>query len=41
MLTHGEKDAELPSYEDDIARLQSDYEQDLHGDHRADPRRSR
>ena len=29
MLTHGEKDAELPSYEDDIARLQSDYEQDL------------
>jgi hypothetical protein len=29
MLTHGEKDAELPSYEDDIARLQSDYAQDL------------
>ncbi|HXU03334.1 MAG TPA: hypothetical protein VN903_20350, partial [Polyangia bacterium] len=29
MLTHGEKDAELPSYEDDIARLQSDYEKDL------------
>jgi hypothetical protein len=29
ILTHGEKDAELPSYEDDIARLQSDYEQDL------------
>jgi len=29
MLTHGEKDAELPSYEDDIARLQSDYETDL------------
>jgi hypothetical protein len=23
MLTHGEKDAELASYEDDIARLQS------------------
>jgi hypothetical protein len=29
MLTHGERDAELASYEDDIARLQSDYEQDL------------
>jgi hypothetical protein len=29
ILTHGEKDAELPSYEDDIARLQSDYEADL------------
>jgi len=29
VLTHGEKDAELPSYEDGIARLQSDYEQDL------------
>ncbi len=29
MLTHGEADAELPSYEDDVARLASDYEQDL------------
>jgi hypothetical protein len=29
VLTHGEKDAERPSYEDDIARLQADYEQDL------------
>src|SRR3954454_7209614 len=29
VFTPGEKDAELPSYEDDIARLQSDYEQDL------------
>jgi len=29
MLTHGEADAELPTYEDDVARLQSDYEQDL------------
>jgi len=29
MLTHGEKDAELASYEGDIARLQSDYEADL------------
>lgn len=28
-LTHGEKDAELATYEDDIARLQSDYETDL------------
>ena len=26
MLTHGEADAELPSYEDDVARWPSDYE---------------
>lgn len=29
MLTHGEADAELPSYQDDIVRLASDYDQDL------------
>ena len=29
MLTHGEADAELPSYEDDIVRLASDYDRDL------------
>jgi hypothetical protein len=29
MLTHGEADAELPTYEDEIVRLASDYDQDL------------
>ena len=29
MLTHGEADAELPSYEDDVALLAADYEADL------------
>jgi hypothetical protein len=29
MLTHGEADAERPSYQDDIVRLAADYDQDL------------
>jgi hypothetical protein len=29
MLTHGEADAELPTYEDEIAQLAADYEADL------------
>ena len=37
MLTHGEADAELPSYEDDVARLAVRLRAGSEGDHRADP----